>query len=196
VRKIGLVGLIILVSGALAMIVPARASQNAGSGARWTARPRASATGATPQAAAAGATVANDNFFTRTFNHFGNASLGSVIGETWLASGLNANFDAVNTQGVARAFLLPKALRVSLQVELRGADSNGNDQLVARSSKVNSAGKLTIQVATPKITLASDPRCFFYTLVHIGIRWSDGRLSTTTLEAPLGFTPGPTACPA
>ncbi len=192
-RKIAVIGLIVLALGALAVIVPASASQNGPSGARWAPRQGLSSNGLTPQAANDAFTT-NDNFFTHTYNHFGYPSLGSVIAETWMNSGYDDTGLATNTQGVARAILLPKALRVSLKVELRGTDVNGADQLVTSSSTVNSSGKLTVQVATPEITLATDPRCFFYTRVTVAIRWSDLRLSTVTLEEPIQFTPGPTAC--
>jgi hypothetical protein len=193
VRKFVVIGLIVLALGAVAIIVPASAGQNAPSGARYTARGGQSAQDLAPQAVG-DAHIANDNFFSRTFNHFGNASLGSAIGETWMESGLDANFNATNTQGVARAILLPKALRASVKVELRGFDVNGVDQLVASSSTVNSSGRLTVQVATPEISLATDPHCSFYTQVTIGIRWSDLRLTTVVFGTPLSFLPGPTAC--
>ena len=192
-KRIIIAVLAILALGAVAVIVPASASQNAPSGARWAQRPGHSSSGLAPQAVG-DAFSTNDNFFTQTFNHFGNASLGSAIGETWMNSGFDVNGVALNTQGVARAILLPKAARVSIQVELRGENSVGTDQLVTTSSTVNSSGRLTVQVATPEISLASDPRCFFYTRVHMGIRWSDGRLSSVVFEEPIGFTPGPTAC--
>jgi len=198
VRKFVVVGLIILGLGALAVIVPASASQNA-SGARWAPRQASSVKGLTPQAdvtpqAASDAFSTDDNFVTKTFNHLNSATNGSAIAETWMDSGFDDTATAVNTQGVARGILLPKALRVSLQVQLRGVDANNVDQLVATSSTVNSAGKLTVQVATPEIALATDPHCFFYTRVTVGIRWSDNRLSTVVFEEPIQFSPGPTAC--
>jgi hypothetical protein len=193
VRKIAVIGLIVLALGALAVIVPASASQNGPSGARWAPRQGHGSNGLTPQAATDVFTT-NDNFFTQTYNHFGSASRGSAIAETWMESGFDDTGVATNTQGVARAILLPKALRVSLQVQLRGTNINGDDQLVTTSSTANSSGRLTVQIATPEITLATDTRCFFYTRVTVGIRWSDNRLSTVTFEEPIQFTPGPTAC--
>lgn len=192
-RKITVIGLIILALGALAVIVPASASQNAKSGSRYVARTGQGTTSVTPQAPG-DAFTANDNFITQTFNHFGNPSLGSAIAETWLESGLDSNLNATNVQGVARAILLPKALRASIKVQLRGSNAAGDDQLIAQSSTVNSAGKLTVQVATPEIVLATDPHCDYYQQVTVGIRWSDLRLTTVTFATPLSFLPGPTAC--
>jgi hypothetical protein len=193
VRKIAVIGLIVLGLGALAVIVPASASQNAQSGPRWAARHAQAAKNVAPNAAG-DVFTANDNFSSRTLNHFGNAANGSAIAETWLESGLDADLNAKNAQGFARVILLPKALRASVRVELRGTTATGDDALVARSGTVNSSGKLTVQVATPEITLATDPRCSFYQLVTVSIRWSDNRLSTIVFDTPLSFTPGPTAC--
>jgi hypothetical protein len=82
--------------------------------------------------------VFNEGFFTQTLNHFGSASKGSVIAETWAEDGFNASNQEVNTQGVVRAILLPKALRVSAKVQLFGVDASDNEHLLASSSTVNS----------------------------------------------------------
>lgn len=194
-RKVVVIGLIVLALGAVAVIVPAAASQDAPSGAHWAARPGQSSTGLAPQAAGDSFTT-NDNFVTVTWNHLGKASLGSVVSETWLNTGFNSSNTAVNTQGVTRSILLPKAVRVATRVQLRGVDVNGIERVLATSSTLNSSGRLSVQVATPEITLASSTSCFFFTVVSMAIRWSDGRLSSVTFDQPIGFTPGATACPA
>ena len=196
-RKIGILALIILALGASAVILPASASQSASGGPRWLPRHGLSSSDVTPQAPSDAFTT-NDNFFTLTFNHFGNPSFGSVVAETWLESGHDDTDTAVNAQGFTRAILLPKALRVSVQVDLHGLDAIGeNDEIIARSSAVNSSGRLTVQVATPEIFLPTSTKCFFYTVVHMGIRWSDNRLSSVVFDQPVAIQPGPTgACPA
>lgn len=196
-RKIGIFAVIILALGASAVILPASASQSASSGPRWLPRHGLSSNNVTPQAPSDAFTT-NDNFVTVTFNHFGKPSFGSVVAETWLESGHDDTGTAVNAQGFSRAILLPKALRVAVQVDLHGLDATGgNDQVVAHSSAVNSSGRLTVQVATPEILLATSTKCSFYTVVHMAIRWSDNRLSTVVFDQPVAFQPGPTgACPA
>lgn len=196
-RKIGVLALIILALGVSAMILPASASQSASSGPRWLPRHGLSSNGVTPQAPT-DAFTSNDNFVTVTFNHFGKPSFGSVVAETWLESGHDDTGTAVNAQGFTRAILLPKALRVAVQVDLHGLDAIGeNDQVLARSSAVNSSGRLTVQVATPEIFLPTSTKCFFYTVVHMAIRWSDNRLSSVVFDQPIAVQPGPTAaCPA
>ena len=191
-RKFAVIGLIVLGLGALAVIVPASASQNGPSGARWAPRQAAGSNGLAPQAATDQFTT-NDNFVSKTYNHLGNASLGAVIAETWMESGFNDSNVATNTQGFTRAILLPKATRVAIRVDLHGTTET-DDVVVARSSTVNSSGKLSVQVATPEIFLPTSSRCFFYTEVHLAIRWSDGRLSNVFFQEPISFVPGPTAC--
>jgi hypothetical protein len=189
------IGLIVLALGAVAVIVPVAASQDAPSGARWVPRNGVSSKDLTPQAVSDAFTT-NDNFFTLTYNHFGSPSLGSVVAETWMESGFDDTGTAVNLQGFTRAILLPKAVRVAIRVDLHGITASNDDVIVARSSTVNSAGRLTVQVATPEIFLPTETRCFFYTVVHAAIRWSDGRLSSVAFQEPIAFTPGPTGCSA
>jgi hypothetical protein len=202
VRKITVIGLIVLALGALAVIVPAKAAQTA-SGDHRVPRPRqltaqsrqlaphlktSSDVSVVPQAAT-DAFVFNNSFVTRTFNHFGNPANGSVIAETWGEDGITADGVEQNTQGISRAILLPKALRVSLQTRLIGFSSfdDQTGHLVASSSTINSAGKLTVQAATPEISLSSSPDCFFLTTVHMGIRWSDSRLSTVDFSMDFAY---------
>ena len=182
----------VLATLALAVMLPAAASQRT---AGWTGRlaPHPRQAGARAQAAplAAGDAFAfNEGFFTRTFNHFANPANGSVVAETWGEDGFSSAGDEQNTQGFARAILLPKALRVSLKVQLLGVDDANNEHLLAASTTVNSSGKLTIQVATPEIALASQPNCFLFTAVHMGIRWSDSRLSTVDYSMPVLYVNG------
>jgi hypothetical protein len=63
VRKLTVIGLIVLALGALAVIVPASASQNGPSGARWASRQGHATSGLAPQAPTDVFTT-NDNFFT------------------------------------------------------------------------------------------------------------------------------------
>ena len=202
-RKIAVIGLIVLALGALAVIVPAKAAQKAGSADDRVLRPRqltaqssqlaphlktSSGVSVEPQAAT-DAFVFNQSFVTRTFNHFGNAALGSVIAETWGEDGITSDGVEQNTQGIARAILLPKATRVSLKTTLIGF-SSFDDQIghvVTTSSTINSAGKLTVRAATPEISLLSSPDCFFATTVHMGIRWSDSRLSTVDYSMDFAY---------
>jgi hypothetical protein len=202
VRKFTVIGLMVLALGALAVIVPAKAAQT-GSGDHRVPRPRqvtaqsgklaphlktSSGVSLVPQAAN-DAFVFNNSFVTRTFNHFGNAANGSVIAETWGEDGITSDGVEQNTQGIARAILLPKASRVSLQTRLIGF-SSFDDQaghLLATSSTVNSAGKLTVQVATPEISLLNSSDCFYLTTVHMGIRWSDNRLSTVDFSMDFSY---------
>jgi hypothetical protein len=139
--------------------------------------------------AATDAFVFNNNFVTRTFNHFGNPSLGSVIAETWGEDGITADGNEQNTQGISRAILLPKASRVSLKTTLIGYRSFDDQvgHVVTTSSTINSAGKLTVQARTPEISLISSPDCFFLTTVHMGIRWSDSRLSTVDFSMDFAY---------
>jgi hypothetical protein len=128
----------------------------------------------------------NDGFYTQTFNHFGNPASGSVIGETWGETHWD-DTDPVNTQGVARAILLHRALRVSLKVQLWGVTDTSTD-LITESGTVNSAGRRTVQVATPEVpNLQGDPHCVFFTVVDMSIRWDDGRLSRVRFEMPVGY---------
>lgn len=182
----------VLVTLALAVMLPASASQrSAGAADRAAPHPRhASRQANASPLAATDAFVFNEGFFTQTLNHFGSASKGSVIAETWAEDGFNASNQEVNTQGVVRAILLPKALRVSAKVQLFGVDASDNEHLLASSSTVNSNGALTVRVATPEITLATQPNCFFFTAVHMGIRWSDSRLSTVDFSMPVLFVNG------
>jgi hypothetical protein len=202
VRKIAVIGLIVLALGALAVIVPAKAAQQGNDNQR-VARPRlltaqarqlaprvrtSSEVSVVPQATG-DAFVFNESFVTQTFNHFGNASLGSVIAETWGEDGITSDGIVRNTQGVSRAILLPKASRVSLKTTLLGF-SSFDDQVghvVTTSSTINSAGKLTVQARTPEINLFVQPECFFATTVHMGIRWSDGRLSTVDFSMDFAY---------
>jgi hypothetical protein len=204
VRKITVIGLIVLALGALAVIVPAKAAQT-GSGAsdHRVLRPRqitaqssrlaphlktSSGVSVVPQAAN-DAFVFNNSFVTQTFNHFGNPANGSVIAETWGEDGITSDGVEQNTQGIARAILLPKALRVSLQTQLIGFSSfdDQTGHLLATSSTINSAGKLTVQAATPEINLLNSSDCFFLTTVHAGIRWSDNRLSTVDFSMDFAY---------
>ena len=186
-RKIVVAGLIILGLGALAVIVPASASQNTPNGTGRALRHGSSSRSLAPLAAG-DAFVSNDDFFTQTFNHFGDPARGSVVGESWIETG----FDNANTpqdiQGFTRTILLPHALRTSLKVQLYGfVTLDVNPDLITSSSTVNSAGALTRQVATPEIPasqLANDPHCFFFALATISIRWDDGRLSSNLILDP------------
>ncbi len=184
---------VVLFTLALAVVVPASASQRTGTHAPRVARQGLGAL------AVGDAFTANDNFFSQTLNHLANPALGSVIAEQWLEIGFDANGVAQNIQGFTRGILLPKALRVSVRVELWGVDSSSQETLLTNSSTLNSAGKLTVQVATPEIGLATDSHCGFFTVIHVGIRWSDQRLTTVTIEEPviLGTprTPDPCAAP-
>jgi hypothetical protein len=197
VRRIAAITLALLV---LTVGLPASASQGAADRGAEVPHHRYSSNGFAPrgdlarQAAASDAFVANDNFFTLTFNHFGNPANGSTIAETWLETGFDELSTANNTQGVVRAILLPKTLRVSVEVELHGITADDQDELINMSSEVNSSGALTVQAATPEITLATDPHCFYFTVVNLGIRWSDNRLTRRTFSEPVSFSPGPTAC--
>ncbi len=176
----------------LALVVPASASQAVGShrladrvadGLRQRLGPQA------VQAPDDAFTI-NDGFYTQTYNHFANPALGSVIAETWGETGWRLNPDdtvvSQNTQGVARAILLPHALRVSIRVELHGV-TNLTDDVLATSGSANSSGKLTVQTATPEVAIEADPHCQFYTVVEVGIRWDDLRLSQVFLVMPIGF---------
>lgn len=203
-RKIAVIGLIVLALGALAVIVPAKAAQTGGGAAdhrvlqprQLTAQSRqlaprvktSSGVSVVPQAAT-DAFVFNNSFVTQTFNHFGNATLGSAVGETWGENGITVDGTEQNTQGISRAFLLPKASRVSLKTTMIGF-SSFDDQVghvVTTSSTINSAGKLTVRAATPEINLFTSPDCFFATTVHMGIRWSDGRLSTVDFSMDFAY---------
>jgi hypothetical protein len=203
VRKITVIGLIILALGALAVIVPAKAAQKDNAADHRMLRPRhltAQAGGLAPHLktssgvsvvpqAANDAFVFNFSFTTQTFNHFGNAANGSAIAETWGEDGITAAGVEQNTQGIARAFLLPKAARVSLKTTLIGF-SSFEDQaghIVTTSSTVNSAGKTTVRAATPEVNLLTSPDCFFATTVHMGIRWSDNRLSTVDFSMDFDY---------
>jgi hypothetical protein len=206
------IGLIVLALGALAVIVPAKAAQRGGAADNRVLRPRqltaqarqlaphlktSSGVSVAPQAAT-DAFVFNNNFVTQTFNHFGNAANGSAIGETWGEDGINAAGDPQNTQGIARAFLLPKASRVSLKTTLIGF-TNFDDvtgHVVTTSGTINSAGKTTVRAATPEISLVTSPDCFFATTVHMGIRWSDGRLSTVDFSMDFAYPNVQNANPA
>jgi len=203
VRKITVIGLIVLALGALAVIVPAKAAQKGSAASDRVLRPRhltAQAGGLAPRLktssgvsvvpqAANDAFVFNNNFVTRTFNHFGNAANGSAVGETWGEDGITAADVTQNTQGIARAFLLPKASRVSLKTTLIGFSSFDDDigHIVTTSSTINSAGKPTVQAATPEISLLTSSDCFFATTVHMGIRWSDNRLSTVDFSMDFAY---------
>ena len=201
-RKTAVIGLIVLALGALAVIVPAKAAQKDNADNR-VLRPRlltaqarqlaprvktSSGVSVVPQAAT-DAFVFNNSFVTQTFNHFGNPTLGSAVGETWGEDGITADGTEQNTQGIARAFLLPKASRVSLKTTLIGFSSfdDQTGHIVTTSTTVNSAGKLTVRVATPEIDLFTSPDCFFATTVHMGIRWSDGRLSTVDFSMDFAY---------
>ncbi len=201
-RKITVIGLIVLALGALAVIVPAKAAQT-GSGDHRVLRPRqataqsgklaphlktSSDVSVVPQAAN-DVSVFNTSFVTRTFNHFANPANGSVIAETWGEDGITSAGVEQNTQGIARAILLPKALRVSLQTRLIGFSSfdDQTGHVLATSSTVNSSGKLTVRVATSEINLLNSSDCFFLTTVHMGIRWSDNRLSTVDFSMDFAY---------
>jgi len=81
VRKIALIGLIVLGLGALAVIVPASASQTTPNKLGRALRPGVTTKGLAPQAAGDDFT-SNDDFVTRTFNHLGNPARGSVVAES------------------------------------------------------------------------------------------------------------------
>jgi hypothetical protein len=204
VRKIAVIGLIVLALGALAVIVPAKAAQTGRAATdQRVLRPRqltaqarqlaprlktSSGVSVVPQAAT-DAFILNNSFVTQTFNHFGNPGLGSVVAETWGEDGITSDGIEQNTQGVSRAILLPKASRVSLKTTLIGFSSfdDFTGHVVTTSSTINSAGKLTVQAKTPEISLLSSPDCFFATTVHMGIRWSDGRLSTVDYSMDFAY---------
>jgi len=187
VRKFVVIGLIVLALGAVAIIVPASASQNAPSGQGRALRPGATTKSLAPLAAG-DVFVSNDNFFTKTFNHFGNPSLGSVVAESWIETGFNSSNEATNIQGFTRTILLPKALRTAIKVQLFGLiDIASDPELITSSSTVNSSGKLVSQVATPELSVTAmqnDPHCFFFQLATVSIRWSDNRLSSNLLLDP------------
>jgi hypothetical protein len=197
VRKIAAITLATLV---LTVGLPASASQGTADGGetapphRYRSNGYAPVGGLVEMLAAGDAFVANDNFFTRTFNHFADPAHGSAIAETWLETGFDESSTAKNTQGVVRAILLPHTLRVSVQVFLHGVTATNQDQIINHSGEVNSSGALTVQTATPEIDLATSPYCFFYTGVTLGLRWSDNRLTRVSYTEPVSFSPGPTAC--
>jgi hypothetical protein len=204
VRKITVIGLIILALGALAVILPAKAAQKGSDASdhrmlrsrhltaqagRLAPHLRTSSGVSVVPQAANDAFVFNFSFTTQTFNHLANAANGSVIAETWGEDGITAGGVEQNTQGIARAFLLPKASRVSLKTTLIGF-SSFDDQVghvVTTSSTINSAGKTTVRAATPEISLLNSPDCFFATTVHMGIRWSDNRLSTVDFSMDFDY---------
>jgi hypothetical protein len=180
-RKIAVIGLIVLGLGALAVVVPASASQTTPNKLGRALRPGATTKGLAPQAAA-DAFTSNDNFFTQTFNHFGSPSNGSVVAESWIETGFDNTGNPTNIQAFARTILLPKALRTSLQVQLYGlVDLTSNPELINSSATVNSSGKLISQVAAPELSttaMATDSHCWFFQSANLSVRWSDGRLST------------------
>lgn len=187
-RKIAVIGLIVLGLGAFAVIVPASASQNAPNELGRALRPGATTKSLAPQAAGDDFT-SNDNFATRTFNHFGNPSLGSVVAESWIETGFDNVTGPTNIQGFARTILLPKALRTSLRVQLFGIVDPTTDppELINSSGTVNSSGKLISQVAAPELSvaaMASDPHCWFFQSATLSIRWSDNRLTSNLFVDP------------
>jgi hypothetical protein len=196
VRKIAAITLAMLV---LTVGLPASASQDtADGGAAIPAHSYRShgyaPTGGLGLRAASDAFVANDNFFTQTYRHFGDAANGSAIVETWLETGFSESSTAKNTQGVVRGILLPHTLRVSVQVDLHGVTADNQDKVINHSGEANSSGALTVQAKSPETTLATSPYCFFYTAVNVGLRWSDNRLTRVGFTEPVSFSPGPTAC--
>src|SRR5262245_46603091 len=105
-RKIAVIGLIVLGLGALAVIVPASASQTKPNQVGRALRPGATTKGLAPQAPG-DAFTSNDDFATRTINHFGNPANGSVVGESWIETGLDVAGTPTNIQAFARTILLP-----------------------------------------------------------------------------------------
>jgi hypothetical protein len=86
---------------------------------------------------------------------------------------------------VVRALKQSKVLRVAVRVELWG-NGVGGLQRLASSSIVNSGTASSVQVKTPEIVLTSAP-CFLFTRAFVTIRWSDNRLSSVSLEMPVGY---------
>ena len=195
-RKIAAITLAMLV---LTVGLPASASQDTADGGAAIPAHSYRSHGYTPTGglglrAANDAFVANDNFFTQTYRHFGDAANGSAIVETWLETGFSEASTAKNTQGVVRGILLPHTLRVSVQVDLHGVTADNQDKVINHSGEANSSGALTVQAKSPETTLATSPYCFFYTAVNVGLRWSDNRLTRVGFTEPVSFSPGPTAC--
>jgi len=190
VRKIALIGLIVLGLGALAVIVPASASQTTPNKLGRALRPGVTTKGLAPQAAGDDFT-SNDNFVTRTFNHLGNPARGSVVAESWIETGFDNTGNASNIQAFARTILLPNALRTSTKVQLFGLVdlTTSKPELINSSATVNSAGKLISQVAAPELSttaMSTDPHCWFFQFTIISVRWSDNKLtSNLSLDPPV-----------
>jgi hypothetical protein len=183
------------VSATLLALTLLLAIANAGSAATTPSGREAAARRAAQQRLAAAAPndvfTINDGFVTNTYNHFGNPANGILTAETWGETGWiedapGGTVSPNNSQGVVRALKQSKVLRVAVRVELWGVDGPGTEQLLASSSTVNSGTAASARVATPEVNVRTAP-CLLWTRAFVSIRWSDNRLSSVSLEMPVGY---------
>jgi hypothetical protein len=139
------------------------------------------AVGATVAIAAQAPNPTNAGFTTKTYNHFGDPARGTVVVETW---GIvhDVGDPGIDTIGVGRAFLVSRALRVAVRVQL--LDDTG--AVVMSTSASNSNGANMVTVSTGDQVAGSST---YKTVVFWAIRWDDGFLSKGTLEMPALYDP-------
>jgi hypothetical protein len=121
-----------------------------------------------------------DNLAERIYNHFGNATRGQVLIQTWVEPDWT-NFEAVDIQGAVRATKIRRgdghfAKRVAVRVELYG-----DGELRGSSATVNTGDTSgTVFVQTPEATglNAPDAPCFWFTVAFFTIRWDDDTLTS------------------
>ena len=123
----------------------------------------------------------NAGFTTKTLNHFGDPARGTVVVETW---GIvhDVGDPGIDTIGVARAFLVSRAQRVAVRVQL--LDDTG--AVVQSTAASYSNGSNVVTVSTGDRIAGSHT---YKTLVFWAIRWDDNYLSKGSFSMPALYDP-------